>query len=368
MNNDEEKIDIQPVPSLDEVDEVVNNLPTMPIIHTDTEVEEEVKKDESVFELPEMPSSPIEIAPVPKLEFEEEEVGSPKFNIPESQLNNVVEEEKTEEKKEFIEIEEEPEKEEEIQEKIEIKRKRINPKIFIVLGSILFVAMVLLLLKVFVFKDEENDDIQNDEYFNSLKNTGYYNNYKDFAKDWVGTYSNSENNISFSIYLTSDESYSIEFIDNSKKNISNNKAGVESFGGGFGGKSGTLVDSLYKIIFKKNKNTIEVKVTEQTDDEIISRVNGTYEKINISDKNYNGVYSNEDNYVSIYVYDEDGECMFYYKKDRQVIARFCKLVDDKIKVDSCSFAKKGNNYLFSCEKENDEDYVKMINNMSFTKK
>ena len=94
MNNDEEKIDIQPVPSLDEVDEVVNNLPTMPIIHTDTEVEEEDKKDESVFELPEMPSSPIEIAPVPKLEFEEEEVGSPKFNIPESQLNNVVEEEK----------------------------------------------------------------------------------------------------------------------------------------------------------------------------------------------------------------------------------------------------------------------------------
>ena len=42
MNDDEEKIDIQPVPSLDEVDEVVNNLPTMPIIHTDTEVEEEV--------------------------------------------------------------------------------------------------------------------------------------------------------------------------------------------------------------------------------------------------------------------------------------------------------------------------------------
>ena len=227
MNDDEEKIDIQPVPSLDEVDEVVNNLPTMPIIHTDTELEEEVKKDESVFELPEMPSSPIEIAPVPKLEFEEEEVGSPKFNIPESQLNNVVEEEKTEEKKEFIDIEEEPEKEEEIKEKIEIKRKRINPKIFIVLGSILFVSMVLLLLKVFVFKDEENDDIQNDEYFNSLKNTGYYNNYKDFAKDWVGTYSNSENNISFSIYLTSDESYSIEFIDNSKKHISNNKAGVE---------------------------------------------------------------------------------------------------------------------------------------------
>ena len=106
--NDDDKVDVMPVPKIDDEDEIELSLPTMPAIHTDEGFEEEeVTRVISEFELPEMPSSPIEIAPVPKLDIKEEEVGSPKFNIPESELKHLSEEEKNEEKKEYVEIEEE---------------------------------------------------------------------------------------------------------------------------------------------------------------------------------------------------------------------------------------------------------------------